>query len=175
MTAEKSAATLYGRCWGFGGASWSSIQTVGGVSPHTDNHAMAFDSAGRMLLGTDGGIWRYDSTVPSWTNLNGNINTIQFTGIGLDPSSTTKAVGGSQDNGSEVYNGNTIWTETIGGDGGFAKISQTAPTRYYHTFTGNSLARSDSSGATGTCTSTSSRVLLPTHLQPSCRSRGSTG
>ena len=70
------------------GASWTDITTVGGCQPHTDSHAMAFDSSSRLLLGNDGGIWRFDPAGPSWTNLNGNLNTIQFTGIGLHPTST---------------------------------------------------------------------------------------
>ena len=128
------------------GASWTDITTVGGVEPHTDSHAMAFDSNSRLLLGNDGGIWRFDPAGPTWTNLNGNLNTIQFTGIGLHPNSTTTAVGGSQDNGTEAYSGALVWNETDGGDGGFAQISQTNPTRWYHTYNGASFERSDSSG-----------------------------
>jgi len=65
--------------------------------------AIVFDSSNRMLIGNDGGIWRYDSTVPSWTDLNGNLDTIQFQGIGLHPHRPTTVVGGSQDNGTELY------------------------------------------------------------------------
>lgn len=110
-----------------GGTTWSDITTVGGIEPHTDSHAMAFDSSGRLLLGNDGGIWRFDPAGPSWTNLNGNLNTIQFTGIGIHPTSTQTILGGSQDNGSELSNGSTTWTEVEGGDGGYSQISQTAP------------------------------------------------
>ena len=109
------------------GASWSSISTVNSVTPHTDCHAMAFDSSNRLVLGNDGGVWRYDSTVPSWTNINGNLNTIQFTGIGQHPSLAGTLVGGSQDNGTEVTSGSLNWVETGGGDGGYSQISQTNP------------------------------------------------
>jgi hypothetical protein len=107
------------------------ITVINGVEPHTDHYAIVFDSSKRMLLGNDGGIWRYDSTVPSWTDLNGNLNTIQFEGIGLHPTSATTVVGGSQDNGTELYSNNTVWTETDGGDGGIAQFSQTSPSRCY--------------------------------------------
>jgi hypothetical protein len=113
------------------GVNWSDITSVGGVSPHTDSHAIAFDSSNRMLLGSDGGVFRYDPTVPSWTVLNSNLNTIQFTGIGLHPTVATSVVGGSQDNGTEVYNNNLVWTETDGGDGGFSQYSATTPSRCY--------------------------------------------
>ena len=113
------------------GVTWSDITDINGVEPHTDHHAIVFDSTNRMLLGNDGGIWRYDSTIPSWTDLNGNLNTIQFQGIGLHPTSATSVVGGSQDNGTELYSNNTVWTQTDGGDGGFAQFSQTSPSRCY--------------------------------------------
>ena len=107
------------------GVTWNDITVINNVSPHTDHHAITFDSSNRMLIGNDGGIWRYDSTVPSWTDLNGNLDTIQFQGIGLHPTSATTVVGGSQDNGTELYTANPDWALTDGGDGGFAQFSQT--------------------------------------------------
>jgi len=113
------------------GVTWNDITVISGVEPHTDHHAIVFDSSNRMLLGNDGGIWRYDSTIPSWTDFNGNLNTIQFYGIGLHPTSATTVVGGSQDNGTELYSNNTVWTETDGGDGAFSQFSQTNGSRCY--------------------------------------------
>jgi photosystem II stability/assembly factor-like uncharacterized protein len=140
---------------GDSGQTWNDITTIGGIEPHTDSHAMAFDSSNRMLLGNDGGIYRYDSTVPSWTDLNGNLETIQFEGIGLHPTNPAIAIGGSQDNGTEVYNGSLIWTETDGGDGGFAKFSSTNGSRAYHqipyaSWGTNFFRRSDDGGNTWT-------------------------
>ena len=114
-----------------GGSRWTDISTVGTVTPHTDSHAITFDSVGRMLLGTDGGLFRYDPAGPSWTVLNSNLNTIQFYGIGLDPNSASVMIGGSQDNGTEVDNGNLVWIEVQPGDGGFSQISQTSDWRCY--------------------------------------------
>ena len=107
------------------GTTWTDLTVVGGIQPHTDSHSMAFDSSNRMLLGNDGGIWRYDPAGPSWTNLNGNLNTIQFTGIGIHPTSTQTVIGGSQDNGTELTTGSAQWNSTDGGDGGYSQISQT--------------------------------------------------
>ena len=138
------------------GVNWSDISIVGGVEPHTDSHAIALDFTNRMLIGNDGGIWRYDATVPSWTNLNGNLNTIQFQGISLHPTSAGTVLGGSQDNGTELYTGSLVWAETDGGDGGFAQISQTTSTRCYAVHPVGSFGptaffrRSDSSCAAGT-------------------------
>jgi hypothetical protein len=116
-----------------GGASWNDITTAGGVEPHTDYHAMAFDSSNRLLVGNDGGIWRYDTGL--WTILNGDLNTIQFYGISLHPTNPQIVLGGGQDNGSEIYTGNPVWNTVTGGDGGYANISQTNPNVMYTTYT----------------------------------------
>ena len=119
-----------------GGASWTDIHTGGApanTSPHVDHHGLAFDASGLLLDVNDGGIYRLtDPTVPSWLDINGNLATIQFQGIGLHPSDPNRAIAGSQDNGTELYTGNPIWRETDGGDGGFARFSQTNGNVVYH-------------------------------------------
>jgi hypothetical protein len=101
-----------------GGTSFTSIIS-GGSSPHVDHHATAFDASGRFLDGDDGGIYRLDNTAPTtWTDLNGNLDTIQFVGGGVNPFNPDQALGGSQDNGTERFNNNAAWTTTDGGDGG---------------------------------------------------------
>jgi len=117
------------------GANWTDINSVAGVGPHVDHHAAAFDANGMYLDGDDGGIYRYDPTMHSWTQLNGSagyLNTIQFQGIGLHPSDLNTTLGGSQDNGTEKYAGTLSWTLVEGGDGGFVKFSKTNSLRVYH-------------------------------------------
>jgi hypothetical protein len=97
------------------GVTWADISTGStGTSPHVDHHGAAFDANGKFLDGDDGGIYRLDTpTAPiSWSNLNGNLQTIQFQGIGLHPTDPNKAIGGSQDNGIEIFTGSVLWTET---------------------------------------------------------------
>lgn len=136
-----------------GGVSWTDISS-GGSTPHADHHALVFDADGSLIDGDDGGIFRADSFSPtSWTDLNGNLETIQFQGIGLHPTNPNIAIGGSQDNGTEVYTGGVVWTETEGGDGGFAKFSSTNGNRVYHqspvaSFGSDFFRRSDDGGFT---------------------------
>jgi photosystem II stability/assembly factor-like uncharacterized protein len=117
-----------------GGVSWTSLElTDGSVTPHADHHALAFDASGNLLDGDDGGIFRLNSAAPvQWSDLNGNLSTIQFLGIGLHPTDPNVAVGGSQDNGTALYTGSPLWTQTDGGDGGWAKFSPTNANRVYH-------------------------------------------
>src|SRR5438105_6885376 len=137
------------------GATWTDIShTDVVVQPHVDHHGIDFDANGKLLDGDDGGIYRLDDpTVPSWTDLNGDLNTIQFQGIGLHPTNANIVIGGSQDNGTELYMGAPLWTETDGGDGGLAQFSPTNGSRVYHqipaaSFGTNFFRRSDDGGAT---------------------------
>jgi photosystem II stability/assembly factor-like uncharacterized protein len=144
------------------GVTWTDISS-GGATPHADHHAGVFNAIGRYIDGDDGGIYRLKGVGPtSWADLNGNLETIQFEGIGLHPTDRNKAIGGSQDNGTAIYTGGVVWTETDGGDGGFAKFSQTNGNRAYHqipvaSFGPNFFRRSDDGGNTWT-TKTSSIV-----------------
>lgn len=149
-----------------GGATWTDYSVgVGGSGPHTDHHALAFDAAGRLLNGNDGGVWRLENALTNpnptiatdangagsniqWTDVNGNLNTIQFTGIALHPTDPNIAYGGAQDNGTSKFTGSTAWNQIIGGDGGFTRVDQTNPQTVYQEFTGISLDRSDDGGIT---------------------------
>jgi len=153
------------------GVNWTDIHTGGSpnfISPHVDHHGIAFDASGRLLDGDDGGIYRLDNpTTPAWTDLNGNLGTIQFQGIGLHPTDANKAIGGTQDNGTEIFTGTVTWTETDGGDGGFAKYSPTNGNRVYHqipvlSFGTNFFRRSDSGGTSGTWVTKTSTISVDT-------------
>jgi photosystem II stability/assembly factor-like uncharacterized protein len=142
------------------GVTWTDISS-GGATPHADHHAGVFNARGKFIDGDDGGIYRLKGVAPvSWADLNGNLETIQFEGIGLHPTDPNQAIGGSQDNGTEIYSGGVVWTETDGGDGGFAKFSQTNGSRAYHqipvaSFGPNFFRRSDDGGNTWTTKTTS--------------------
>jgi len=137
----------------------------GFVGPHTDTHALAFTPDGRLLDGNDGGVWRLENptvanpTPPAndmdasnsnirWTDINADLNTLQFTGIALDPGNATVAYGGAQDNGTSKRIGADNWTQVRGGDGGFVRVDRSHPQTVYHEYYGISLERSDDGGQT---------------------------
>jgi photosystem II stability/assembly factor-like uncharacterized protein len=133
-----------------GGASWTDAD-VGFDSPHADHHAIAFDALGRLLDGNDGGIWRYDSpTASQWADLNGDLSTIQLTGIALDPTNADVAYAGAQDNFSEKFNDAYEWRALLGGDGGFTRVNPSQPLTVYVSFQYEQgqgfLQRSDNGG-----------------------------
>jgi photosystem II stability/assembly factor-like uncharacterized protein len=117
------------------GANWTNINTgQDGNGPHADNHGITFDANGRLLVGTDGGIWRLDnSTIGSihWSDLNSNLEITQFNGIALHATDPTTIFGGSQDNGLSQSQSIPVWTLNQGGDVGIVRYSSTNPSRMY--------------------------------------------
>jgi len=96
-----------------GGATWATI--TNGI--HVDFHAIAFNN-GALYVGTDGGVYKSTTGGSSWTSLNNGLVTMQFYKMGSDFNNAGKAMGGTQDNGSNEYRGAPAWTKRLGGDGG---------------------------------------------------------
>ncbi len=97
-----------------GGTSWTSINTgADGNGPHTDHHGIGFDASGRLLVGTDGGIWRLDNPTPGsvhWTDINANLAITQMNGnLAILPSNPGIMYGGTLDNGLMGTNSSVVW------------------------------------------------------------------
>jgi autotransporter-associated beta strand protein len=91
---------------------------------HDDQHSFAFQLPSpatggpyKLLVGTDGGIYRLDD--PSnwvYSDLNGNLDVTQFYHVALDPNSSNNAYGTAQDNGTSEFTGGMAWTSREGAD-----------------------------------------------------------
>ncbi len=113
---------------------------------HADSHALWFDpipNPSVVFTGNDGGVWKRSASAVTgslWTNLNGApLNTLQFEGLAVHPIDRNITLGGTQDNGTELQQTvSQVWTNSAGGDGGYALIDQSATdnanTTMYHTF-----------------------------------------
>jgi photosystem II stability/assembly factor-like uncharacterized protein len=65
-------------------------------APHQDEYALAFDAAGRLLLGNSGGLYRSPDGSGSWTSLNRGLGTVQlFAGIASHPLDDEIIIAGS--------------------------------------------------------------------------------
>jgi photosystem II stability/assembly factor-like uncharacterized protein len=121
-----------------GGTTWRDVSGVDGpTGPHADHHAAAFDKNGKLLVGTDGGVWRLDDAQPAqpvWSDLNGDLQVTQFVSVALHPTNPNVAYGGSQDNGTEKYTGTLPWTHVADGDGGMVAVDAKSPQTVYHEF-----------------------------------------
>ena len=138
-----------------GGGSW---QEVSSTSTHIDHHVIVEDpgynrTTNKIVYGgNDGGIYRTDNillTCPSnclfWTNLNHNLGITQFYGA-AGHIATGKIIGGTQDNGTLRYEGNSedwrVLFGALGGDGGFCAVDQSSDPYYYGEFTYLQIYRS---------------------------------
>jgi photosystem II stability/assembly factor-like uncharacterized protein len=118
-----------------GGHSWIDVQG----NQHVDFHALAFDATGRLLTGTDGGVFRSVDLGDSWFPINGGLGTIQFyAGISLDPDNHLIMYGGTQDNGTlkRVDSGKSDWIWILGGDGGWTGVRPDNPLIIFNEYQG---------------------------------------
>jgi hypothetical protein len=94
------------------------VQTI-----HVDTPAIAYDALGRVLLGTDGGLF-LTTDGAAFANLNTNLSIVQLYAIsGTLAGGTVLPAGpllaGAQDNGTMRYQTGTVWKFIgFGGDGG---------------------------------------------------------
>ena len=105
------------------------------TSAHADHHFIiehpGFDGVGnkQLYFANDGGVYTaVDIDLATggsgWQELNNNLAITQFYGFGVAPDGTI--VGGTQDNGTLIYKGDSEgWTETFGGDGGYSAADPT--------------------------------------------------
>ncbi|HEY6046762.1 MAG TPA: Calx-beta domain-containing protein, partial [Pyrinomonadaceae bacterium] len=105
---------------------------------HADTHGLVFDSRDIIYNVNDGGVWRRDDNSAIWQNLNKPpLGTLQFVSLAVHPTDQNLTIGGTQDNGTQVQY-SFGWTQTRGGDGGYALIDQSATdttnVTMYHTF-----------------------------------------
>lgn len=116
-----------------GGQSFADI-----TPPHPDHHAIAWNAAGDLVIGNDGGIWRSANQGNSYTSLNKGFGAVQlYPGIGVHPTDPNIVLGGMQDNGTNLRTTDSLdWFSVIGGDGGCTAIDQVNPLRMFGEYQG---------------------------------------
>ena len=111
------------------------------VGLHADTHVIkvAASDSNVVYRGDDGGIWKSADGGLTWASLNNTtFRATQFQSIAVHPTDANFTLGGTQDNGTEKMTTGPMWTNSRGGDGGFALIDQNATNTTnvtaYHTF-----------------------------------------
>ncbi len=138
-----SPALVFGRS-GNGGTTFTGNGANFTSGLHVDTHviAVAPSNPSIVYLGTDGGIYRTNdvqATPIEWTPLNNStFSATQFMSIAVHPTDPNFTIGGTQDNGTNLYRPDGTWFRVDGGDGGYAVIDQnatdTSNVRAYHTY-----------------------------------------
>ena len=101
-----------------GGTTWVDVSVDSNLEgPHAGIHSFSLDSTGRLLVSTDGGVWRRE-TSGNWTNLNGDLAVSNINSVASDPTRTTSAVSGAQANGITMFDNKLPWTRVDGYGGG---------------------------------------------------------
>jgi len=154
--ASRTGTAWYDVTCGYNGTSVSNHVV------HVDQHALAFvhGSSDNLLVGNDGGVHGttnastavLNTTRPTWMNLDGGVNAIEFYSGDISgnfaTSANPSAVGGAQDNGpsSVMFTGSPTggvqWQMGLGGDGfsGLIDPKGTGSTQAQGTITVNALA-----------------------------------
>ncbi len=108
---------------------------------HADTHFIKFDPGNTTTIwhGNDGGVFKTINGGTNWSTLNNSqINTVQFSGLAVHPTDMNWAIGGTQDNGTNLRNSAGTWNRVDFGDGGYALIDRNATDTtnitLYHTY-----------------------------------------
>lgn len=104
-----------------------------GMEIHCDWHTIVIDPLNPDILyaGTDGGFFVSKDAGDTWISYNNGLAITQYyPGVSLHPSGTV-AMGGSQDNGTQAFNGTPFWDGVGGGDGGYTAINYANPSIQY--------------------------------------------
>ena len=133
-----------------GGSNFSQFANI-----HSDQHiiveAPGFDGSTNktVYFGNDGGIYRttdINAASVVTTELNNNLGITQFYG-GAGNHTSGRIIGGTQDNGTLRYTGNTeTWNFMNGGDGGWSASDPTDPNYFYGEFQWLQIHRSSNGG-----------------------------
>lgn len=128
-----------------GGKTWNEM-----AESHADYHTLRFfPGEDNYLIGNDGGIYEYNSQIPSSfaKSLNNGYNVTQFY-AGAFATAGYQIIGGTQDNGTWVAsNLNARFNDVLGGDGAYCAIHPQKSNIMYASWQNGNLRRSVNGGA----------------------------
>jgi photosystem II stability/assembly factor-like uncharacterized protein len=132
--------------------TWTKISAKSaGDSIHPDQHHITFSPADPnvVYVGNDGGIYRSPDMGTSWRALNKGLQITEFEYLANHPQYDAWLLGGTQDNGTERYEGGEVWFHIQDGDGGDCGINSATPSTCFHTFYSMGIERSTTGGGWG--------------------------
>ncbi len=115
-----------------GAQTWKKLTDVyrcGCGTVHVDHHAILVSQSNpaTVFFANDGGLNKTTDGGQTFQNLNASLNLSQFNGVALHPTNPLFAMGGTQDNGNQRFNGSMVWSDRTGSDGGFNLIRRDNP------------------------------------------------
>ncbi len=131
---------------------WSLNSIPPGVGyTHADIHALEINPLNnRLYCGSDGGIFYSDDMGTTWTDISAGLEPTQWYRIaGFEPN-ISLMIGGTQDNGTNRYDGTTTVTHIWGADGMDCMIDYSNSNVMYFSTQNGGLRKSVNGGATST-------------------------
>lgn len=116
---------------------------------HADQHGWAFhpDDPTHVYAACDGGIFQSFDSGFNWEEISTGLTTMQFYDIEVAQSDPSVAMGGTQDNGTNVFSGSANWARSLGGDGFHCNIDYSKPDTMYMEYQFGNHYRSYNGGA----------------------------
>ena len=96
-----------------GGASWTRLG-----APHGDQTTLVFNATGTLIVGNDGGMFRFNASNTTFTAINNTLSISELYMVAAHPSNALMLTAGAQDNGGLQFRGALGWSLYHGGDGG---------------------------------------------------------
>jgi photosystem II stability/assembly factor-like uncharacterized protein len=121
-----------------GGCTW--LQITDWYAPfedptyaHSDHHALAFGTDGRVYDANDGGVAVSDDGGTTWATRSNGLEVTMFYDVDVSPVDARCYGGGSQDNGTVVTETGSPddFKRVLGGDGGWMVYSRDDPQRFF--------------------------------------------
>lgn len=129
--------------------SGSTLSQISQNLVHVDHHNFTRDPNNENVLyiSCDGGVYRSANFGDSYTNIGYGLQTAQFyNGFSSSPLDSNLAMGGLQDNGTQIYRGTYDWDWVIGGDGCWTAINTLDDNIMYGEYQYNNIAKSTNRG-----------------------------
>lgn len=132
-----------------GGLTWEdNTRSYAGGSIHPDHQTLTFSYSNPQVayLGTDGGLFKTSNLGASWESLNKGLATIQFQHVDVHPTDPNIAYGGTQDNGTNKFEGQPTWRHVFTGDGGVTRVNPERPDVVYTEYVNLTISKSEDAG-----------------------------
>jgi len=101
------------RLWRRNGSAW---EVVGSDAIHVDQHAFAWIGE-RLVVGNDGGVSSSNDDGLTWQSHSDGLAITQFYDGAIDALDPAVAIGGTQDNGTILWQPGLAWSRILGSDG----------------------------------------------------------
>jgi photosystem II stability/assembly factor-like uncharacterized protein len=120
------------------GQHWALISDPRGDSPgiHADQHAAVFHptTPAKVWAGNDGGAWFSADGGDSWQHRNRGLQTLQYYALAQHPAQEVLLLAGSQDNGTQRFEGHPAWDLVGFGDGFYCAIDPQDSRYWYRSY-----------------------------------------